>query len=153
MEDYDTARRELERAVAIARERGLVSDLPLALSALGELEFRVGNWIRARAHAEEALRLAEDADQFLHFGHTVLMLLDAVTGDADGARAYADIVSTIAARSGSRALEMHADAGLGLLELGLDRPEAAIVHLSRARELAERVRPRASPTTCSGCPT
>ena len=70
MEDYDTARRELERAVAIARDEGLVSDLPLALSALGELEFRVGNWIAARAHAEEALRLAEDADQFLHFGHT-----------------------------------------------------------------------------------
>ena len=153
MEDYDTARRELERAVAIARDRGLVSDLPLALSALGELEFRVGNWISARAHAEEALRLAEDADQFLHFGHTVLMLLDAVTGDADGARAYADIVSTIAARSGSRALELHADAGRGLLELGLDRPEAAIAHLSRTRELAERVRHRASPTTCSGCPT
>ncbi len=138
MEDYDTARRELEYAVDLARERGLVSNLPLALSALGELEFRVGNWLRARAHAEEALRLAEDADQFLHFGHTVLMLLDAVTGDADGAYAYADIVSTIAARSGSRALGLHADAGRGLLELGLDRPEAAIEHLSRTRDLAGR---------------
>ena len=138
MEDYDTARRELERAVALARERGLVSDLPLALSALGELEFRVGNWTSARTHAEEALRLAEDADQFLHFGHTVLLRLDAVTGDADGARAYADIVSTIAAHSGSLALGLHADAGRGLLELGLDRPEAAIDHLSRTRELARR---------------
>ena len=140
MEDYDTARRELERAVALARDRGLVSSLPLALSALGELEFRVGNWLSARAHAEEALRLAEDADQFLHFGHTVLLRLDAVTGDAEGARAYADIVSTIAARSGSRALEMHADAGLGLLELGLDHPEAAIAHLSRTREIARPLR-------------
>ena len=140
MEDYDTARRELERAVALARERGLVSSLPLALSALGELEFRVGNWTSARTHAEEALRLADDADQFLHFGHTVLLRLDAVTGDADGARAYADIVSTIAAHSGSLALELHADAGRGLLELGLDRPEAAIEHLSRTRELARTLR-------------
>ena len=138
MEDFDTARRELQRAVALARDRGLVSSLPLALSALGELEFRVGNWISARAHAEEALQLAEDADQFLHFGHTVLLRLHAVTGDADGARAYADIVSRIAADSGSRALEMHADAGLGLLELGLDRPEAAIVHLCCTREIARR---------------
>ena len=48
MEDYDTARRELELAVACAREGGLVSDLPHALSALSELEFRVGNWTTAR---------------------------------------------------------------------------------------------------------
>jgi DNA-binding CsgD family transcriptional regulator len=67
------------------------------------------------------------------------LLLDAVTGDADGARAYADIVSTVAARSGSRWLEMYAHAGRGLVELGLDRPEAAITHLTRTRELAERV--------------
>ena len=138
MEDYDTARRELERAVALARDRGLVSNLPLALSALGELEFRVGNWIGARTHAEEALRLAEDADQFLHFGHTVLLRLNALTGDADGTRAHADIVSAIAAHSGSLALELHVDAGRGLLELGLDRPEAAVDHLTRTLELARR---------------
>jgi DNA-binding CsgD family transcriptional regulator len=139
MEDYDTARSEIERAVTLARDRGLVSDLPHSLSALGELEFRVGNWIAARIHAEEALRLAEDADLFLHYGHIQLLLLDAVTGDANGARAYADIVSTVAARSGSRWLEMYAHAGRGLLELGLNRPQVAITHLSRTRELAERV--------------
>jgi DNA-binding CsgD family transcriptional regulator len=65
------------------------------------------------------------------------MLLDAVTGAAEGALAYADIVATIAAASGSSVLEMHAHAGRGLLELGLDRPEAAIVHLARAREIAK----------------
>ncbi len=138
MEDYETARRELERAVSLSRDRGLVSNLPLALSALAELEFRVGNWISARAHAKEALQLADDTEQFLHFGHTVLLVLDAVTGDADGARAYADIVTGIAAASGSQALAMHAHAGRGLLELGLDRPEAAIAHLSHTRALAER---------------
>ena len=68
MEDFDTARHELELGVSIARDKGFVSDLPYTLSALGELEFRVGNWIAARAHAEEALRLAEDVDQYLHFG-------------------------------------------------------------------------------------
>ena len=138
MEDYDTARRELEDAVADARDRGLVSSVPLALSALGELEYRLGNWTAARTHAGEALRLAEDADQFLHYGHSVLLLLDAIAGDADGALAYADIVLTTADRSGSRSLAMHAHAGLGLLQLGLDDPEAAIVHLSRTREIAER---------------
>jgi DNA-binding CsgD family transcriptional regulator len=99
----------------------------------------MGNWTSARALSEEALRLAADADQFLHYGHIQLLLLDAVTGDADGARAYADMVATVAARAGSPSLEMYAHAGRGLLELGLDRPQAAISHLSRTRELADRV--------------
>jgi DNA-binding CsgD family transcriptional regulator len=137
MGDYETAGRELERAVAHARDEGLVSSLPLALSALGKFEYRVGNWATARVHAEESLRLAEVADQFLHYGHNLLMLLNAVAGDADGARAYAEIVLTIAARSGARGLALHAHAGLGLLELGLDHPEAAISHLLSAREIAQ----------------
>ncbi len=138
MVDYETARHELERAVAVARDRGLVNSLPLALSALGELEFRVGNWIAALAHADAALRLGEEAGEFRHYGHVLLLLLNAVKGDADGARTYADIVLTTADRTGSQSLAMHAHAGLGLLQLGLDDPEAAIVHLSRTREIAER---------------
>jgi DNA-binding CsgD family transcriptional regulator len=138
MEDYDTSRRELEAAVVLARDRSLISNLPLALSALGELEFRVGNWTTARALCEDALRLADDARQFLHFAHIELMLLDAVTGDACGVESYANSISTIAARSGSRSLAMHAHAGRGLLELGLDHPEEAIAHLACVREIAQR---------------
>ncbi len=138
MEDYATARHELERAVALARDRGLVSDLPLALGGLSELEFRVGNWIAARAHAQEAFRLAEEADQFLHFGHTGLLNIAAATGDAKNTRVYADIILGVAARSGSQMLEMYAPAGLGLLALGLDDPETAITHLSRTREITRR---------------
>ena len=67
----------------------------------------------------------------------MLLLLDAVAGDADGALAYADLVPTTAGRSGSRSMAMSAHAGLGLLQLGLDHPEAAIVHLTRTREIAE----------------
>ena len=104
---------------------------------MGELEYRVGNWSAARAHASEALRLAEDADQFLHYGHSLLLLLDAVNGDATGAQLYADTVLAIAARSGSRSLALHAHGGLGLLKLGLDQPEVAITHLLRARDIAQ----------------
>jgi DNA-binding CsgD family transcriptional regulator len=138
MEDYDTARQELERAVVLARDRGLISDLPLALGGLSELEFRVGNWIAAHAHAQDAFRLAHEADQFLHFGHTGLLNIAAATGDAEGTRRYADIIVRVAARSGSRMLEMYAPAGLGLLALGLDDPETAIAHLSRTREITRR---------------
>jgi DNA-binding CsgD family transcriptional regulator len=139
MEDYGTARRELVRAVDLARDRGLVSFLLVALGALGELELHVGNWRAARVHAEHALRLAEEADHLLNFGYTVLLTLAAATGDVDGVRTLGDAVSAIAAHSGSPLMEIHAHAGRGLLELGLDHPEAAIAHLACAREIAERV--------------
>ena len=138
MEDYGAARRVLERGLALARERGLVSDLPHALSALGELEFRLGNWVTARTLSEEALRFAGDASQSLHFGHIQITLLSAVMGDGDTARTHASMMLTIAAASGAGSLTLQATSGLGLLELGLDHPEAAIAHLTQAREIAER---------------
>ena len=69
----------------------------------------------------------------------MLLLLDAVTGDADGARAYADIVSAVAARSGSRALELHAARraeGCSSSASTAPRPRSSTCHATR--ELAER---------------
>ena len=99
------------------REREPSWDL---LLALGELEYRAGDWTAARAHAV----------QLAGHGHGLLLLLDAVIGDADGARHHAET----GLRSGSWWHTLYAHAGLGLLELGLDRPEAAILHL----EVVER---------------
>ena len=90
------------------------------LLALGELEYRAGDWTTARAHAVE----------LAGHGHGLLLLLDAVAGDADGARHHAQA----GLHSGSWWHTLYAHAGLGLLELGLDRPEAAILHL----EIVER---------------
>jgi DNA-binding CsgD family transcriptional regulator len=105
---------------------------------LGELEFRLGSWITARTLSVEALRLAKDANQHLHFGHIQLMLLSAATGDGDTTRTYANMMLTIAAATEARSLLLQATSGLGLLELGLDHPEAAIAHLTQCREIAER---------------
>jgi DNA-binding CsgD family transcriptional regulator len=88
-------------------------------------------------HAEHALRLAEGADHLLNFGYPVLLVLAAASGDVDGVRTLGDTVSAIATREGSPLLEIHVHAGRGLLELGLDHPEAALAHLSCAREIAE----------------
>jgi hypothetical protein len=46
----------------------------------------------------------------MHYGHNVLLVLDAVAGDAADAHARADIVTAIAARTGSRSLAMHGHA-------------------------------------------
>jgi DNA-binding CsgD family transcriptional regulator len=72
-----------------------------------EREYRMGNWAAARAHAAEA------GDRY------VLLMLAAVTGDVESALGHAALVP-----------DAHAHAGLGLMELGLDHPEAAIVHLA-----------------------
>ncbi len=89
MEDFDTARR--------------------APDGVPELEFRLGDWRAARAHAT---------------GHT-LARLDAVTGDFAAARAGFEPESSVSAH-----------AGLGLLELSGGDAARALAHLERASRLA-----------------
>jgi len=136
--DDETARRELERAVARARAEGCADDLPHALGALSELVFRHGEWAASRELAEEAVRLASDVGQEFHWARIQLAQLDAVTGDADGAREHAAMIDAFALQSGSRSLEIYASAALGLLELGLDAPTRAAAHLERTEALVER---------------
>ncbi len=90
MEDFDTARRDPD--------------------GVPELEFRLGDWRAARAHAT---------------GHT-LARLDAVTGDVAAARAGFE----------DQEPSLSAHAGLGLLELSTGDAARALVHLERASRLA-----------------
>jgi hypothetical protein len=105
VEDYGTARRELEGSIALARAQGSVSELPHALSVMAEVEFRHGEWIVARRLADEALQLATDIGQDYHGAHIQLAQLAAVTGDIDGVRTHVDAILKLARRTGSRALD------------------------------------------------
>jgi DNA-binding CsgD family transcriptional regulator len=138
MEDFDTARTELEGSVAQARTAGLLSALPHALSALAEFEIRVGDWAAARIHAEEALRLGDDINEQFHFAYVVLGQLDAITGRADAARGHIERVLTLGSYSPHGSLPTFGSAMAGLLELSLDRPELAAEHFGRTAALAER---------------
>ena len=115
------------RAVTIARERGLLSVLPVALSQQASALTGQARFNLAYAAAEEGVRLASD------FGHrwgaswnlANLAMLDAVRGDESRARAQADEAMELAATSGATVIVGFVEWALGLLELTLGRPSEA----------------------------
>ncbi len=116
------------RAVTIARERSLLSILPLALSQQATALTGQGRFKLAYAAAEEGIRLASD------FGHqwgaswnlTNLATIDALRGDEAAARIHADEALELAAISGGTTLIVgFAEWALGLIELTLGRPSEA----------------------------
>jgi DNA-binding CsgD family transcriptional regulator len=115
------------RAVTIARQRGLLSILPMALWAQSNALVSLGRFNLARSAAEEGIRLASD------FGHrsgarwnlTIVALLDALRGDEPSARAHADEAMELAAGGGATLIQGFAEWTLGVLELTLGRPAEA----------------------------
>ena len=119
------------RAVAIARERGLLSMLPLALWAQANALVGLGRFNLARAAAEEGIGLASD------FGHRSgaswnlieVALLDSLRGDESAARGHLDEAVQLAAIGGGTLILDHAEWVLGLLDLTLGRPDEATARL------------------------
>jgi DNA-binding CsgD family transcriptional regulator len=115
------------RAVMIARERALLSDLPVALWQQAAALVGKGRFNLAYAAAEEGVRLASD------FGHNCvgswnvanLATLDALRGDEARARAHAAEALELAGVSGASLIVGFAEWALGLLELTLGRPSEA----------------------------
>jgi DNA-binding CsgD family transcriptional regulator len=115
------------RAVTIARERGLLSILPAALWAQVTALVGQGRFNLARSAAEEGIRLASD------FGHhwgaswnlTYLAALDALRGDESAARDHAAEAIELAAIGGATMILGSAEWALGQLELTLGRPAEA----------------------------
>jgi DNA-binding CsgD family transcriptional regulator len=115
------------RAVATARERGLLSILPATLwQQAAELVGR-SRFSLAYAVAEDGIRLASD------FGHrwgaswnlTNLATVDALRGDEARARAHAGEAIELAAITGATLIAGFAEWALGRLELTLGRPSEA----------------------------
>jgi DNA-binding CsgD family transcriptional regulator len=115
------------RAVTIARQRGLLSILPLALWAQANALEGLGRFSLARSAAEEGIRLASD------FGHrsgmgwnlTVIAFLDALRGDESGARKHADEAIELAGIGGATLIVGIAEWTRALLDLTLGRPDEA----------------------------
>ena len=121
------------RAVALARERGLASELPQALAfqsteLIGRSRFDLGY-----SAAEEGRRLALDIDQpfFAIWNFINLATVEALRGQEDEARAHVDALQQLVAASGASLLSIFAERVLGLLELTLGRPAEALEHLRR----------------------
>ena len=121
------------RAVALARERGLASELPQALAfqsteLIGRSRFDVGY-----SAAEEGRRLALDIDQpfFAIWNFINLATVEALRGQEDEARGHVDALQQLVAETGASLLSIFAERVLGLLELTLGRPAEALEHLRR----------------------
>jgi DNA-binding CsgD family transcriptional regulator len=116
------------RAVAFARERGLVSVLPQALAAqsadlIGRSRFGV-----AYSAAEEGRRLALDVGQPWDAMWNILNLatVDALRGQEYETQAHVEELRRLQASSGASMETIFARRALGLLDLTLGRPAEAL---------------------------
>lgn len=119
------------RAVNTARERALISVLPIALQEQSTELMGQGRLKLAYAAAEEAIRLANDIGQQwgASWNLTNLATIEAIWGEESLAREHATRARQVAAVSGATFVVGLAEWALGLLELTLGRPEEATERL------------------------
>jgi DNA-binding CsgD family transcriptional regulator len=123
------------RAVASARARGAVAMLPYVLEFLGLSELSANRLTAARAVATEGLALARELRQENSIGRHlgILAWTDAVQGREAPCREQSAEALSIAAGRGLGLQAALAHWAVGLLELTLGRPDAALTRLSRLR--------------------
>lgn len=116
------------------RGAGALVLLPRALAQRAELDFTAGQWARAAAEAQEAVALAERARQPAAAAHALdcLARIAACAGEEGRCRALVADGLRLVDAHGIEPLRGRLAGTLGLLELGLGRPAAAIPHLESA---------------------
>ncbi|MFF4243375.1 ATP-binding protein [Streptomyces sp. NPDC001822] len=132
--DHETAHEIATAAVELCRSRGISGWLPTALHLLAVAEVSLGRFDGARAHASEALRLADHHDLDHRAAHlrSVLAVPAAVRGDEETTRSLTDKALDYTRPRGVGQGTATALWALGLLELGLGRAHEALGHLDEA---------------------
>jgi DNA-binding CsgD family transcriptional regulator len=120
------------RAVALARQRGLVSLLPQALAAQSIELIGRSRFDLAYSAADEGRRLALDIGHPWVAGWNVdnLAAVEALRGQEEEARAHVEVHDELFAASGT-SVSILSERVLGLLDLTLGRPAEALEHLRR----------------------
>jgi hypothetical protein len=129
VERYDDAAALLDHLVSVGRARAPGS-LPMSLAMRGELGARRGKWQSAVADTTEAAELAADFGE-LHprgLALTCRARVEAALGSESDCRATAAEAAQIGRALGGEdsPVSAYGAPALGLLELGLARPERAI---------------------------
>ena len=134
MENYDIAIGVLDQEIEEARALGTSATLPFLLATRSEVDFLTGRWLNAGTLAGEAVELARETGQLTleGFGRACLARVLAGQGDDEACRAHAHAAMEIGDRFGGLLLQQYSSAALGLLELGKERPDAAVGHLAPA---------------------
>jgi DNA-binding CsgD family transcriptional regulator len=117
--------------LAECRERGRMAWYSPALGAVARVQAHLGRMIEARATAEQAHALAVAAGQaqWVSQAGGLLAYLAAVAGEQERCREYARQALTDLAPTVMSLGESWGRWALGLLDLGLGRPAAALEHL------------------------
>jgi DNA-binding CsgD family transcriptional regulator len=120
-------------AVGVSRTEG-PTGLATALAQVSWNGVRAGYWHRAISAATEGLPLARELAQTMHVVDFLcdLTRIEAGRGHVEACRAHAAEVDELAERHGLAIVREQTRTSLGLLELGLGRPEEALVHLEAA---------------------
>ncbi|HEX8975408.1 MAG TPA: LuxR C-terminal-related transcriptional regulator, partial [Solirubrobacteraceae bacterium] len=136
--ELERARPVIEGALRTAVDRDETALAMHARAYLSSIATGLGELELGFAHAQEYLKLAREAGQEAQRGAALwpIAVAAAWLGDEDGARAAAQDGLAIARDSGYRLYEIGILGALGLLELSLERPAAAVAALARGRELA-----------------
>ncbi len=140
MEEYDRARQILITVIDAARSHSAVVMLPFALATSADHSFRTGRLAAAYADASESvtLAIATGQDAEAPFSFVMLARTEAVLGREDDCRAHASQALELARRIGAEAINIYVASALGLLDLGLGRPEAACSALEAGSTVAVR---------------
>jgi ATP/maltotriose-dependent transcriptional regulator MalT len=122
-----------------AREAGALAALGGMLLVAADTAFRLGDWDAADTAALEAIRVAGEVGQPAVVGWvlTIRVRILAAQGRPEEARAAAQAGLRIAEADRISAGLRFVHAALGFLELGLDRPGAAISELERVERMVE----------------
>ncbi|HEV7773841.1 MAG TPA: LuxR family transcriptional regulator [Conexibacter sp.] len=128
------AQEHVTRTIRLARAAGAVASLPYLLAASAWHGVHIGRWGEAYADLGEGLDLAEQIGQPLATAQALSLLtwLHAMRGDADAARSRAEQALVLTRAHGFRLYELLVWLGLGLLEAGSGRWEAALDPFERA---------------------
>ena len=141
LERYDEARSNIERVLRSSRATGDVWAEMWMTTSLAFVDLLQGRFPAARAGAARSLGMAESiaVPAAIAFNLAYLAWLAAVEGRESEAREHAARADDLAQRGlGNALLRARLQATLGLLELGLARPLAAIEKLRPVADLAER---------------
>ena len=141
LERYDEARSNLERVLPAARTEGHVWAEMWLTRSLAFVDLLQGRFPAARAGAARSLGMAESigVPGAIALSLSILAWLASVEGRESEAREQAARAEELASRGlGSALLRARLQTTLGLLELGLARPLAAIEKLEPVADLAVR---------------
>ena len=136
LREVEAGRDLLDRALVQARDHAPTAALPVVLFFLGRDAFATNRWQLARALYEDAMRVARETSQLTWLAGPVsgLAWLDALEGRADDCRANANEGRELAGSLGMVVYKAWAMIALGMLELGLGRPDEALRHLTECDE-------------------